>query len=269
MREFRSVLDFCGLRDLGFVGPPFTWCNNHFEGEMIWIRLDRGVATPSWSKLFPTIRLHHIKGTLSDHFPLWLCFDDENVRFYKKSRPFCFEAVWLKDERCEGIIKSAWEGKNVGEPVGRLMCKVDACRLSLQKWSRLSFSNSRHLLAQKKKQLAQVELMSMVGMNHDQVRLLRGEIYDLMVKEECFWQQRSRVDWLKNGDLNTSYFRSPTTYQNKRNFISKLKLEDGSMVDGDRQIGEALVDYSSKFLPLLPLQALIRFFKALTQRLPQ
>ena len=41
------------------------------------------------------------------------------------------------------------------------------------------------------------------------------------------------------------------------------------MVDGDRQIGEALVDYSSKFLPLLPLQDLIRFFEALTQRLPQ
>ena len=95
----------------------------------------------------------------------------------------------------------------------------------------------------KKKQLAQVELMSMAGMNHDQVRLLRGEVYDLMVKEECLWQQRSRVDWLKSGDLNTSYFRSRATHRNKRNFISKLKLEDGSMVDGDRQIGEALVDY--------------------------
>ena len=59
MREFRSALDFCGFRDLGFVGPPFTWCNKHFEGEMIWIRLDRGVATPSWFELFPTVRLPH------------------------------------------------------------------------------------------------------------------------------------------------------------------------------------------------------------------
>jgi len=120
---------------------------------------------------------------------------------------------------------------------------MDACRSSLQKWSRLSFGNIHHLLAQKKKQLAQAELMSMVGMNHDQVQLPRGEVYDLMVKEECLWHQRSRVDWLKSGDLNTSYFHSQATHQNKRNFISKLILEDGSVVDGDRQIGEALVDY--------------------------
>lgn len=43
--------------------------------------------------------------------------------------------------------------------------------------------------------------------------------------------------------MNTSYFHSRATHRNKRNFISKLKLEDGSVVDGDRQIGEALVDY--------------------------
>ena len=121
MKAFRDALDFCGFRDLGFVGLPFTWCNNQFDGEVTWIRLDRGVATPSWSQLFPTIRVHHLPGTLSDHCPLWLCFDDENVKFYKKSRPFRFEAVWLKDEGCEVVIKKAWSGRNMGEPVDRLI----------------------------------------------------------------------------------------------------------------------------------------------------
>ena len=40
MREFREALDFCGFRDLGFVGNPFTWCNNQFDGEVTWTRLD-------------------------------------------------------------------------------------------------------------------------------------------------------------------------------------------------------------------------------------
>ena len=93
MREFREALDLCGLRDLGFVGSPYTWCNNQFDGEVTWIFLDRGVETPSWLQMFPTIRVHHVKGTLSDHCPLCLCSDDENVRFYNKSRPFHFEVV--------------------------------------------------------------------------------------------------------------------------------------------------------------------------------
>ena len=83
MREFREVLDFCSFRDLGFVGLPFTWCNNHFEVGVTWIRLDRGVATPSWSQMFPTVQVHHVVGSLSDHCPLWLSSDDENARFYK------------------------------------------------------------------------------------------------------------------------------------------------------------------------------------------
>ena len=49
MREFREALDFCGFQDLGFVGAPFTWCNNQFDGEVTWIQLDRGVATLAWT----------------------------------------------------------------------------------------------------------------------------------------------------------------------------------------------------------------------------
>ena len=45
MTDFRLALDFCGLCDLGFVGSPYTWCNNQFDGVVICIRLDRGVAT--------------------------------------------------------------------------------------------------------------------------------------------------------------------------------------------------------------------------------
>ena len=76
--------------------------------------------------------------------------------------------------------------------------------------------------------------MSIVGTNHEQVRSLRGDVYDLMVKEDYFWHQRSRVDWLKSGDMNTSYFHSRATQCNKRNFISKLILDDGSVVVGDK-----------------------------------
>lgn len=70
------------------------------------------------------------------------------------------------------------------------------------------FGNICRLLGQNKKSLAQAEAISMMGSNHEQVRILRGEVYDLMVKEECLWHQRSRVNWLQSGDLNTSDFHS-------------------------------------------------------------
>ena len=118
---------------------------------------------------------------------MWVCLDDENVRFYKRGRPFRFEAVWLTNDRCDDVIKNAWAGNTLDNPMDRLVGKVDVCRSSLQTWSKLSFGNIRSLLNQKKKLLAQAEALSIARRNHDQVKILRGKVYELMVKEDFLW----------------------------------------------------------------------------------
>ena len=151
----------------------------------------------------------------------------------------------MTNDSCVGVIKNAWDGNTLVNPIKRLLRKVDVCRSFLQTWSKLSFGNIRKLLDQKKKLLAQAEALSMFGRNHDHVKILRGEVYELMVKEDCLWHQRSRVDWLKAGDLNTSYFHSRANQRNRKNFISKLVLENSSILEEDHGVGEAFVDYFS------------------------
>lgn len=41
----------------------------------------------------------------------------------------------------------------------------------------------------KREGLALAKATSMASTNHDMVRTLKGEVYDLMVKEECLWYQ--------------------------------------------------------------------------------
>lgn len=146
---------------------------------------------------------------------MWLRLNDENILFYKRNRPFRFEVVWLKHEGCEGVIKNAWLRPNLGDQMQRVMGKIDACSLSLRSWSQLSFSNIRRMLEKKKKQLIQVEALSMRGGNQEHVWILKGEVYELMVKENCMQHQRSMVDWLRSGDMNTTYFHSRATQRNK------------------------------------------------------
>ena len=105
MQGFRDALDYCHLKDLGFNRFPYTWCSCRPVTQNTWICLDRGVATIEWILCFPTTQIHHLEAFHSDHKPLLLCSDSKLKRFYRKMRPFHFEAMWIKDSTCEEVIK--------------------------------------------------------------------------------------------------------------------------------------------------------------------
>jgi exonuclease III len=75
MMDFREVLSHCDLHDIGFIGAPWTYDNKRKGDRNVKVRLDRAVATPAWSALFPEHRLRHIVSSRSDHCPILLSVD--------------------------------------------------------------------------------------------------------------------------------------------------------------------------------------------------
>lgn len=193
MQDFRDCLDFCGLKDLGYSSLPFTWCNRRYNQGLGWVRLDRAVATTEWILKFPNAHLYHLPGSSSDHKPLWPVSDDLNTRFYQAQKPFRFEAMWLKDERCEGVVHLTWDISSGGDPVCKVIRKVIDCQTQLKLWDKKKFGNVRMALARKKKQLVQAEGESMSGRSHAHVKLLTKEISKLIEMEERMWNQRSKT----------------------------------------------------------------------------
>lgn len=74
MGDFRKVLGECNLHDLGFRGTKWTYDNKQRGDKNIRARLDRGVATPEWSRIFGNASIEHIVSSRSDHAPLHLRF---------------------------------------------------------------------------------------------------------------------------------------------------------------------------------------------------
>ena len=222
MQDFKDCQDFCGLKDLGFTGLPFTWCNKRFDGDLIWVRLNRALASADWILKFPSSRLHHLQGLSSDHKPLWLASDDVNTRFYRAQKPFRFEAMWLKDDRCEDVVLSTWDRCLEGDAMGKVLANVADCQTQLKLWDKYTFGNIHIELAHKRKQLLKAEGELMGGRGHTWVKVFTDEIQNLLEKEEVMWHQRAKNDWLKFGDQNTKYFHCRATDRNKKKFISGL-----------------------------------------------
>ncbi|XP_030939934.1 uncharacterized protein LOC115964836 [Quercus lobata] len=153
MENFQDVLDFCGFVDLGYSGPDFTWRGRQ-RGEMIWERLDKGVANYEWLTKFPT-----------DWTKEWL-----------------------------------WRAEDVSARFGN--CEV--------------------------------------------VDRLKKELNVLYDNEEKMWQQRSRIQWLKNGDQNTRFFHGSTTERKRQNFIKGLRDEQRVMQKDEGAVSTLLVEYYTK-----------------------
>jgi hypothetical protein len=82
---------------------------------------------------------------------------------------------------------------------------------------------------------------------------LKGELGDLLVKEEILWRSKSREAWLTCKDLNTKYFHTSTFIRRRSNAIDFLKTENGAWLSDRYAIrGKFVSHFSNLFSSYFP-----------------
>lgn len=98
---------------------------------------------------------------------------------------------------------------------------------NLQSWSKKEFGNNKIQLDLLHHQLSilQGQLPSKENsMAQSQVTL---EVKTLLLREEMFLHQRSRIHWLNFGHKNSAFFHATVHKRRQRNQLVKLKNEEG------------------------------------------
>ena len=72
IRPYVDCMNCCGMLDLGFSGPKYTWTNKRGLADLIQLRLDRCWANSSWKSLFQEANVSHLAQVNSNHCPLLL-----------------------------------------------------------------------------------------------------------------------------------------------------------------------------------------------------
>lgn len=72
---------------------------------------------------------------------------------------------------------------------------------------------------------------------------LRRELDEVLAKEELFWYQKSRIEWIKNGDRNTTFFHLSTIMRGWRNKIVVIKDANGNWILDKELVKHHFVSY--------------------------
>jgi hypothetical protein len=72
----------------------------------------------------------------------------------------------------------------------------------------------------------------MTDENDAKAKELANLVEILLEQEEIHWLQRSRVNWLSQGDKNTRFFHQFASARRKKNMIKRLKDDSKEWVEG-------------------------------------
>ncbi|XP_062014693.1 uncharacterized protein LOC133731307 [Rosa rugosa] len=238
MNRFRQALVDCGLMDMGFVGSRFTWANR-FTKE----RLDRAFQNFQWRELYPFSPVITLPLSRSDHCPLLLETNPDRPPVRRPPRRFRFEEMWLSHADCENVVKTGWMVPTTGASMAQVGRKIKKTGNLILSWHEGVFQQR-----QVEMKLIQSKLDVIMRTDHQhshfqEIRGLQFRLNELLSINETYWRQRSKVQWLREGDRNTSFFHRRASNRRSRNRVKGLMIEDGQWTSKPGEVENILLRY--------------------------
>ncbi|KAG5624592.1 hypothetical protein H5410_009810 [Solanum commersonii] len=228
MFELSEAINNLELVDPPLLGRSYTWRRreNHNSAS----KIDRFLYSVDWEDSLQLVKQSLLPRIGSDHNPILLTYGDWN---YKKTY-FKFENWWLEVEGFKQKVKAWWLSfPNMGKPAFNLANKLKLLKKELMRWSRSNEGDWKHkkemILQQLKSREAIQENRSLTDDELVQKTHLAMEFEEIAKEEEIAWRQRSRIQWLKNGDKNTRFFYRMANAHKRYNSIDALEVEGQSI----------------------------------------
>eukprot|EP00253_Pinus_taeda_P028863 PITA_28863 len=209
---FQNFIDNMKLVDTDMSNGLYT-CNNRRGGEsQVASKLDRFIISEDLMLKDREMIVRILPFGGSDHWPVQLEVQGIGT---PKNKPFRFENIWLTHLDFINNIAKWWiEDMHIqGTRMFLLHKRLKHIKLRLKDWNKNEFGNifeAKNVFEGKMQELNQA--LSTDGFDrvrNDQVTKHHQDWENLCKQEEIFWRQKSRVQWLKEGEETLSFSTDP------------------------------------------------------------
>ncbi|MQM19124.1 hypothetical protein Taro_052124 [Colocasia esculenta] len=224
MSDFNDFIMTAGLFDAGYIGSPFTWSNKRTGSASVKARLDRAMFNSSWQDLYPQTTIRHLPRGVSDHSPLLIA----QQPVVKLPSRFVFLDIWASHDTFLHVVSTAWNrDEKKYYSFDTLISRLKAVKQVLRTWNKEVFGYVQDAIGdvEARVHLAEQEFDSNPSeANRIDMSAAHAQLRRALINEEKLWCQKSRMEWMQNGDRNTAFYQAVVKNNRRRNFIHKLKI---------------------------------------------
>ncbi|KAL8511368.1 hypothetical protein ACS0TY_017963 [Phlomoides rotata] len=220
MEDFDKFIRDSNLIDLPLSGRSYTWYRPDGSCKS---RLDHFLLNEEWISCYPVARLKGLPRSISDHCPLIL--EDGLIDWGPK--PSRFSNAWLLHPSFKDSLISMWQNLNIGGRGSFIVKeKFKSLKIGLREWSKNTFGNLDQRIESNKQELLNLDLLDdTFGLEMDEIDrrrdLMRDIFWDCSLRQNILCQ-KAKIQWIKQGDVNTHYFHKCINARRKANDLSAV-----------------------------------------------
>jgi hypothetical protein len=251
--HFQALIDKLGLIDLETQNGLYTWSNRRSGSQQVACRLDRFLISNSLLMDGSALEASILNAPESYHWTIQLWLD---ILGSPGRKPFRFERFWLIHPDFQTMAPIWWKEANI--PFGsKMLCfqqRLKNFKQRLKLWNKKTFGNIFEAQQQlnEQMQLLQIQIRNQ-GITEElggQEALISQKLDERRVQEEILWRQKSRVQWLQEGDRNTKFLHRSMIQRRHVNRISHIVTEEGQTLHSHNDLEELVSFYQDLFLNL-------------------
>lgn len=245
--DLREMMSRVGLYEMDTCGDFFTWTNKQADNT-IYSRIDRFLGNLNWLQMHIDSTLKILAPSISDHALMFLSCKDQSSRLRGR---FKYRNSLARLNGFHDEVKKNWNLGVHGNPMYKLWTKLSRLQSVLKNLSS-PLNGLREKIDEARRNLQQAhEDLCRDRFNVDNINRVKdrtSELLQLNELEDSDLRQKAKINWIRQGDGNNSYFHATIKGRYKHNAIRSLIKEDGSCITSHEDIEEEVLKFYSALL---------------------